>query len=358
MYIYIHLPFCRSICHYCDFPKVFYDKKFIATYLDELKCEIESRYQNEEVCSIYIGGGTPTCLDEVELKKLLEITNLFQKKDKIEFSIESNVESLTDEKIKLLASFGVNRVSLGVQSFQKDILKELNRHHTKEQVFEVVSSLKGHGIHNINMDYIYGVSEDFKVIEEDMKLFLALDIPHISCYSLIIEDNTVFGIQKRSAIDEDIEYQMYQFLENTLKRNHYIHYEVSNYAKENYCSFHNLNYWNNGEYYGFGLGAVSYLDQYRISNTKNLTRYLKGDYVEGSILESFREQMSNELILGLRKVEGISVSSFYEKYHINIFTLYHIEELLQEGKLVLKGDYLSIPPRYYYVANEILVNFV
>lgn len=358
MFIYIHIPFCTSICTYCDFPKVFYNKKYIYSYLDALKEEINSRYQQEKVISIYIGGGTPTSLDVEELTYLLEITKLFKTKPNIEFTIESNIESLTEEKIEILKKYGINRISLGVQSFQDETLKELGRHHDKGKVFQVVADLKRFGFSNISMDYIYGVNDNQEQIKEDIKTFFKLDIPHISCYSLIIEENTIFGLQKRAYVDEEIEYKIYQYLVQELTKHQYSHYEVSNYAKEGYLSIHNLNYWNNGEYYGFGLGAVSFLNHYRISNTKSLTQYLKNNYLAQIDLEDLKTRISNEFILGLRKVKGINMNKFYQKYHQNILEYPPVQELLQEKKLEIQDQYLRIPSQYFYLANEILVHFI
>lgn len=358
MYIYIHIPFCNHICTYCDFPKVLYNKKYINNYLDSLEHEIKLRYKNEKVASIYIGGGTPTSLEYNELQRLLDITKIFNKKKYIEFTIESNVESLDLNKIKLLKQYNVNRVSLGVQSFNKDILKELNRHHTKEQIFNTINNLKKEHISNISIDLIYGINNNLDIIKEDIETFLKLDIPHISCYSLIIEDNTIFGINKRKYINEDLEYKIYKYIEDILTKQCYYHYETSNYAKENYNSLHNLNYWNNGYYYGFGLGAVSYLDNYRISNTKNLTKYMKNNYLDIKNYEDETTRISNTLILGLRKTKGINLNDFTNKYHKNIIELYNIKDLIKEKKLILKNNYLYINPKYYYLANEILINFI
>lgn len=358
MYIYIHIPFCNHICNYCDFPKVLYNKKYINNYLDSLEHEIKLRYKNEKVASIYIGGGTPTSLEYNELQRLLDITKIFNKKKYIEFTIESNVESLDLNKIKLLKQYNVNRVSLGVQSFNKDILKELNRHHTKEQIFNTINNLKKEHISNISIDLIYGINNNLDIIKEDIETFLKLDIPHISCYSLIIEDNTIFGINKRKYINEDLEYKIYKYIEDILTKQCYYHYETSNYAKENYNSLHNLNYWNNGYYYGFGLGAVSYLDNYRISNTKNLTKYMKNNYLDIKNYEDETTRISNTLILGLRKTKGINLNDFTNKYHKNIIELYNIKDLIKEKKLILKNNYLYINPKYYYLANEILINFI
>lgn len=358
MFIYLHIPFCNFICNYCDFPKVLYDKKYSWLYLESLEKEIKNRYRGEKISSIFIGGGTPTSLDIEEFTKLLEITNLFKKDKEFEFTIESNIDSLTEDKIKLMTKYGVNRVSLGVQSFHDRTLKLLNRHHNSLQVKEVVTNLKGYGIDNISIDYIYGVNSDLMEVKEDIDSFLELAIPHISCYSLIIEDNTVFGINDREYIDDELEYEMYNYIEKKLKLNGYIHYEVSNYAKEGYQSLHNLNYWNNGFYYGFGLGAVSYLDYYRISNTLSLSKYLEGKYINSKDFEDVSIRMSNELILGLRKKRGISISEFKNKYNLDVLEYSQVNKLVDEGKLVIQDDYLFIPDCYFYLSNDILVNFV
>lgn len=358
MFVYIHIPFCMNICSYCDFPKLLYNKKYVNDYLDSLELEIRRRYKGDIVKSIYIGGGTPTALDYDELNRLLEITNIFKKNEEIEFSIESNVESLSCDKIVLLNKYNVNRVSLGVQSFNDNILKDLNRHHSREDIFRVVNDLKGRGITNISIDLIYGITDDIDVIKRDMDYFLNLDIPHISCYSLIIENNTLYGINKRKYIDDDMEYRMYEYIRDVLENNGYKHYEVSNYARDGYFSLHNMNYWDNGEYYGFGLGAVSYLSNNRISNTKNLTKYLSGDIVASTEFEDKVKSMSNTIILGLRKVEGIDVEKFKIRYDVDIFSLYNINDLVRDGKLVFKNGFLYINYKYYYLSNDILINFV
>ena len=355
---YIHIPFCNTICTYCDFCKIYYDKKYINDYLSNLEKEIKSRYKEDILDTIYIGGGTPTSLDVSELERLLKILSIFKKNNNLEYTIESNVESLSLDKIKLLKKYGINRVSLGVQSFNNNILKELNRHHSKDMVFKAVKNLKNNGITNINIDLIYGVNNDINNIKNEIKEFIKLDIPHISCYSLIIEDNTIFGISNRNYIDESIEYEMYEIIRNTLKDNNYNHYEISNYSKDNYQSRHNLTYWNNDYYYGFGLGAVSFIDNKRISNTKNLTKYLKGNYIYEEILEDKKTRMENELIVGLRKIEGINTKEFYKKYNENIEDIFPIKRLIKEGKLNIKNNNIFIPEDKLYLSNEILLEFI
>ena len=358
MYIYIHIPFCASICSYCDFPKVLYDKKYIRRYLDSLKEEILLRYKNESVVSIYIGGGTPTSLNLEELEYLFRIISIFRLDKDVEFTIESNIESLSVDKIKLFNKYNVNRVSLGVQSLNDNTLKVLNRKHTKNDVFRVINDLKNNGINNISIDYIYGVNNNIEEVKEDISTFLNLDIPHISCYSLIIESNTIFGINKRKYIDEDIEYNIYNYIKDTLTSNGYNQYEISNYSKDNYKSLHNLNYWNNGSYYGFGMGSVSYLDNYRINNTKNLTKYINKEFIDSSDYEDKDTQISNTFMLGFRKTNGINITNFKNRYNIDILDIEPVGRLINEGKLILKDNRLFIHPDYLYLSNEIILEFI
>ena len=357
MSIYIHIPFCSSICTYCDFCKMYYNKKFIEEYLITLEKEIKERYQGEKVRTIFIGGGTPTSLDNSELTKLLEITKSFNTEDNIEFTIESNVESLTEEKLQIMKNYGVNRLSIGVQSFNKDILKILGRNHTKEDIYNKINLAKQY-FDNINIDLIYAVTNDINIVKEDLKEFLKLGITHISTYSLIIEDKTILKINNHQNIDEDIDYEMYKLIENTLEVNNYIHYEVSNYAKKDCVSKHNLVYWNNEEYYGFGLGSTSYINNIRRTNTKNLTKYLSGNYIDEEEYESVETRMENEIMLGLRKLEGVNLDTFKEKYNISLEDKYNIEKLLQEKYLIKENNYLKINKEYIYISNEILLKIL
>lgn len=356
--VYIHIPFCKTICSYCDFCKIYYDKKYINSYLDYLEKEILSRYKGEVIDTIYIGGGTPSSLDYNELIRLFEIIKIFKVSNNLEYSIESNVECLDEDKISLFKEYGINRVSLGVQSFDDKILKELNRHHTKDDVFKVVSLLKKYDINNINIDLIYGVSDDIYKVNKDIDLFLELDIPHISCYSLIIEDGTNFSNMNRNYIDSDKEYQMYLMIEDKLVKNGYNHYEISNYCRDGYQSNHNINYWKNGYYYGFGLGSVSYIDNYRISNTKSLTKYLKGIFGYENNYEDTFIQMENEMMLGLRLINGVNIDKFYSKYGIDIRDKFDIYDLIDEGKLVIENGYIKISSDYLYLSNDILIRFI
>ena len=357
MSIYIHIPFCSSICTYCDFCKMYYNKKFSNEYINTLEQEIKERYQGEKVKTIFVGGGTPTSLDNDELVNLLEIIKKFNIEDNIEFTIESNIESLTEEKLQIMKKYGVNRLSIGVQSFNDKILKILGRNHTKEDIYNKIKLVKKY-FDNINIDLIYAVTNDINIVKKDLEEFLKLGITHISTYSLIIEDKTILKIKNHKNIDEDIDYKMYKLIENTLEGNDYVHYEISNYAKKGYESKHNLVYWNNKEYYGFGLGSTSYINNIRITNTKNITKYINRDFIEETNYEDIETRIENEIMLGLRKLEGINLIDFRDKYNIALEEKYNINNLLEEKYLIKENNQLKINKKYIYISNEILLKIL
>lgn len=356
--VYIHIPFCDSICSYCDFCKMYYSKPMVDSYLQALEKEIKENYRGETIKTIYIGGGTPSCLSVLELERLFSILSIFKKDETIEFTVECNPD-ITLEKIELLVKYGVNRISMGVQTSQAKYLTFLNRNHSKEQVKKVVTDIQNYGIQNINIDLMYAFpNQTIADLGKDLAFFLSLNVPHISTYSLMIEPHTMLGIQKLEPIDEDIDAKMYEIIKDTLQKHGFIHYEVSNYSKEGFESKHNLTYWNNDRYYGFGLGASGYIDNIRYTNTKSLQQYQKGNYrLEEEILTD-KEELENAFILGFRKVKGISTSEFQKKYHIDILKNDVVNQLLQEGKLMQKDDFIFIPEKYFYISNTILLNFL
>lgn len=354
MSVYIHIPFCNYICSYCDFCKIIYDKRYVKRYLDSLRSEIVSRYRGEEVKTIYIGGGTPSSLDTQELIMLLDIISLFNLSSDYEFTIEGNIESINEDKLIIMKKYGVNRISVGVESFNSDIIKLLGRRHTKEEVFDKINLIKRY-IDNINVDIIYGAYSDISILKSDISYALKLNVNHISAYSLIIEDNTLLKVNGFSYIDEDIDFEMYKYINDTLVSNGYIHYEISNYAKRGYESRHNLVYWNNDYYYGFGLSSSSYIDNERIVNTKNLSKYLDGEYIATSIIEDINVRMENEVMLGLRKFKGINLDVFRSKYKRDLMDVFNTDDLIRDGYLVIEDNYLRISSEYMYISNEIIV---
>lgn len=351
--VYIHIPFCNNICNYCDFCKMYYNKKWLDDYLNVLENEIKEKYKNDIITSIYIGGGTPTSLDLKELRKLLEITKIFKYKN-IEFTCECNID-VTIEQIKLLKEYGVNRISVGIQSVDENNLKLLGRFHTKKQVEEKIKLISKY-IENINVDLIYAIpNETIDTLIKDLNFLTNLPIKHISTYSLMIEPHTKLYINNIKPIDEEIDYNMYETIKEYLTKKGFKHYEISNYSKENYESRHNLTYWNNFNYYGFGLGASGYIENIRYDNTTSMTKYLNKKYVESSHELTKKENLENEFILGLRKIEGID-KSVYKKYNIKEIKI--INELLEKGLLKQNKDRIYIDEDDLYISNSILVNII
>lgn len=353
--IYIHIPFCNNICSYCDFAKVFYNEKYVLKYLESLEYEINNNYKNEIIETLYIGGGTPSSLSIKELNRLFNILKKIKLSDNYEFTIECNIDSLTKEKIDLFKSNKVNRLSIGIETFNKKYLSFLNR---KEFNLDILEYAKKK-FNNINIDLIYAIpNETIEELNKDIDEFLKLNINHISLYSLIIEPHTKLYIDNVKNIDEDLDYEMYKLIDKRLKENGYIHYEISNYSKKGYESKHNLTYWDNKKYYGFGLGASGYIDNIRYTNTRNLDKYINHDYDRDITILDKNMEMENEMILGLRKLKGVNLKEFKEKFNIDIKEKFNIDKLIKEEKLIIKDNYIFINPRYIYLSNDILINFI
>ena len=356
---YIHIPFCNSICSYCDFCKIYYNGDIVSRYLKALEKEIKSYYKNEKLNTIYIGGGTPSSLNINELKELFKIIDILKKEDYCEITFECNIDSIDLEKLKFLYEKGVNRLSIGIESFNKDIIKYLNRKHTKEEAINKVNLAKKVGFNNINIDLMYAISiENMDILKEDLKTIISMDVEHISTYSLIIEPHTILYNNKADYIDQDIDFEMYKLICKELKEKNYIHYEISNFAKKGYESRHNLVYWNNMNYYGFGVGASGYINNIRYDNTKSISKYIDGNYVLKKDILNFNTIIENEFILGLRKIKGIRLSEFKEKYGFDVTDIPIVLKLIDEKKLNIKNDYLYIYNNYIYQENDILVEFL
>lgn len=355
--VYIHIPFCRRICSYCDFCKFIYNEKWVYAYLKTLKAEIKDRYMGDEIKTIYIGGGTPSSLALNEIKSLLEMTKVFNTRNLLEFTFECNLEDINDELLLLLKSYGVNRLSMGIESFNVDKLQFMERKADFKDAEAKMKLCRNLGFNNINLDLMYAIpGETLKVLKKDLSLFLKLDPEHISTYSLILEEHTKAYANKTTVMEEELDYEMYKYIENKLSGVH--HYEVSNFAKRGFESIHNLVYWNNEEYYGFGLGASGYLDKIRYTNTKTLKKYLLGDYVEDREIIGEKENMDYEIMLGLRKLDGINMIDFQNKFGKKLEDVYNIKPLLKSKELIKKKNYIFINPTYIYVMNEILLKII
>ena len=353
--VYIHIPFCNSICSYCDFCKFLNYENWTEPYLKALKEEINEYYEGDKVKTLYIGGGTPSALKEEYIDKLFNILKVFKLKENAEITFECNVNDITEEKLITLKKHNVNRLSIGVESFNKYNLKFLNRKHDKKQIIEKINLCKQYGFDNINVDLIYALpTEDMFILMKDISCLLKLDVEHISTYSLIIEENTALHNKKVKNIDEELDSKMYKYICKKLKKKNYIHYEVSNFAKKGKESKHNLTYWDNEEYYGFGCGAHGYINNMRYENTRSLSKYFNKQFRLEEFLVSIQEEMENEVILGLRKLKGISISKFKEKYDKDIREVFNINKAIELSYLEQKGDYLFIPEDKIYIMNEII----
>ena len=353
--VYIHIPFCNYICAYCDFCKVFYNKKYINDYLEALNKEIKSNYKGEIITSLYIGGGTPSSLSIDELKRLFNIISIFNLSKECEFTMEANADSLSLDKIKLLKKYGVNRVSLGVETINDKLQDVLERRTSRDRVTSCINNLKKEGITNINVDLIYAIiGETLDNLNEDLNFLLSLDVPHISTYSLIIENNTKLKINNIKNIDKSLDRKMYDMISSILKNNNYIHYEISNFSKEGYHSKHNLKYWYNLEYYGFGVGASSYIDNIRYTNTRSITNYIKGKTILDKEILTIKDKMFYEVMLNLRTNRGIDKEVFRNKYKTNIDDIFNYKDLVNNNILEEDDKYLRVYEEYFYVLDEII----
>lgn len=354
---YIHIPFCDKICSYCDFCKMFKYDKFVEDYLDALEREIKSIYRGEVLETIYIGGGTPSCLNIKQLKRLFNILSIFKRSSDCEYTIENNFESTDKEKLELYKEIGINRLSFGIETTNKKSLDLLERDIDLDKVRNIINTCRELGFNNINVDLMYALpNESIKDLEKDLEFIYSLDVEHISTYSLIIEDHTKLGINDTKNISEDLDYEMYKYICNSMKNNGYKHYEISNFTKEGYSSRHNTCYWDNDNYYGFGLGASSYIDDMRITNTRSLNNYKKDEYVKEVEYLKDEDKMEYEVILNLRKNDGIDLDVFKNKYNKELIEVYNYNDLIDLEVLVLDNNHLYIPEDKWYISNSIIVD--
>lgn len=356
---YIHIPFCKKICSYCDFCKVFYDKKLVFKYLESLEKEIKDIYKGEYQETIYIGGGTPSCLDIEELKKLFEIIEKLNHDRQTEITFECNFDSITKEKIDLLNEYGVNRLSFGLETTNKNVLRQINRELEIEEVKKIINYSKKIGISNINIDLMYGFENtDIEDLKKDIDFILELNPTHISTYSLEIHDNTKFAIDKVCNIDDELDRLMYEYIHKKLIENKYDHYEISNFSKKGFESRHNLCYWKNECYYGFGVGASSYINDERITNSRSITSYINNNIKREKEKLNITDKIIYEMILGLRLKTGVNLNYFKEKYNKELYDIYDINKLIEDNKVIIAGNTIKVPFDKWYTINSILIDFL
>lgn len=325
---YIHIPFCTQICYYCDFAKVYIKNQPVDDYITALLAEFHAA-KISVLKTIYIGGGTPTALSALQLDRLLSgITQHLDLTALQEFTVEANPGDLSDDKIAVLKAHQVNRVSLGVQTFNDKLLKKIGRSHTAQDVFDNIKKLRQAGFENITIDLIYALpTQTLADVKKDVVTLLTLDLPHVALYSLILENHTIFmNKMRRGKLDlpsEDSDFEMYTYIIDQLEAAGYDHYEISNFGKKGFESAHNLMYWDNAEYYGFGAGASGYVDGIRYKNHVPIHHYINNQ--DKQVIKeklTLKEQMEEELFLGLRKKEGVNMAAFTEKFGQDFETIY------------------------------------
>jgi len=338
---------------------MFYVKKWANKYFDALYDEVQNLYEGEMIKTLYIGGGTPSMLNESELEQLDRVIKLFTLSPDCEFTFEANLSDLNDIYLTRLKNMGVNRLSIGIESFDEAKLKLMGREASFDEANKIIKMARSKGFDNINIDFMYALpKEDLQTTKDDIKKIIKLKPDHISAYGLILEPNTRMYIHYKKTVEEDEEYEMYKSIKRMLSRAGYEHYEVSNYAKPNKYAKHNLVYWLNGEYYGFGLGASGYLHEVRYENTKNINKYLDGKYINKRELVSIEDEKKNKLMLGLRLLKGINLNEWFLKYHENLEVNENIKKLIKEKLLLVEDNYLFVNPKKLYIMNEILVRII
>ncbi|MBO3367350.1 radical SAM family heme chaperone HemW [Clostridium perfringens] len=371
--LYIHIPFCAQKCLYCDFPSFARKDHLRKAYIEALNKEIISlreKHNNLEINTIFIGGGTPSVLEADELECLLkEVAKLNMAKD-IEYSMECNPGNLTEEKLEVMKKYGVNRISMGLQAKQDNLLKGLGRIHNYKTFKENFLLAKKVGFNNINVDLMFGLpNQRLNEWEETLREIISLEPAHISAYSLIIEEGTAFynlyENDKLKLPTEEEERKMYHLAKKILEENGFNQYEISNYAKEGKECRHNLAYWNMDNWIGVGSAAASYINGKRIKNISSVEGYInsineKGEAVEEIINNSKNDNMEEFMFMGLRKINGIDENEFKNRFSMNINDVYGeiLNKYIGEGLLIRGSGRIFLSEKGIEISNIIMADFL
>ena len=383
--IYVHIPFCKQKCYYCDFKSYANKEELIEKYIKWLKYEIKEvgegnklDYENDldelvTVKTIYIGGGTPSYLDSKYIKEIIEeIRENFKLADKVEITIEVNPGTVNKTKLLDYINSGINRISIGLQSKDNELLKRIGRIHKYEDFLQTYNMAREVGFKNINVDLMLALpGQTIAKLEKGLKQVIDLQPEHISLYSLIIEDGTkIEKMLKNNEItlpDENIERKMYWETKKVLEEAGYIHYEISNFAKEGYKSEHNWNCWSQKEYMGFGVAAHSYTNDVRFSNIDSIEEYIE-NYEQGNVTDNFvfhekqtqSSKMKEYMMLGLRKIEGISIQEFKNKFVGNPLYIYRkeLQKLVEEELIEIELDKIKLTEKGLDFANIVWEEFI
>ena len=368
--LYIHIPFCKQKCFYCDFPSYASIDHLREDYVEALCKEINEKGSNYKIKSIFIGGGTPSYLDTKEIKKLLEAINKLELSEDMEFTMECNPGALEEEKFKAMLKGGVNRISMGLQAVQNSLLKDIGRIHSFKQFEENFKLARKIGFKNINVDLMFGLPNQ-KVEEwiESLESIAKLNPEHISAYSLIVEEGTAFyKLWERNKLvlpSEEEEREMYSITKDILSKYGYKQYEISNFSKEGYECYHNKVYWKNEEYLGLGSASTSFINGKRIKNIENVKEYIEKinnneDVIDEITVNTKEDSMEEFVFMGLRMIEGISLDEFNERFGIDIYSIYKdvIDKNIKSKLLTLENKKLRLTDKGIELSNSVMSDFI
>ena len=370
--IYVHIPFCIRKCGYCDFVS---NSKYELEdkYFEKLISEIEYRgrndeYKNKVINTIYFGGGTPSSVHPHNIEKVVvALKENFDLSNLEEMSIEVNPGTCNNDNIGKYYEMGFNRLSIGVQSFDEDMLKRIGRIHNQADIYNTVNDAKEAGFGNISIDLMYGLPDDsLERVEKDLELAKELEHQHISTYGLIVEEGTRFHDELLEGTlklpEEELLLQMRELINEKLKKDGFKRYEIANYAKAGYESRHNLIYWKNDDYYGFGLNSTSKIGKMRFMNESDINKYVESNNFEKYNLEEITEEMKIEeaIFLGLRLIDGIDLKEFSNRYNIDIKEKYRkvLDELLDIKAIMLSDGDLRFTDYGLGISNYCLAKFL
>ena len=356
---YIHIPFCIRKCKYCSFVSG-ENIKYKEQYLNALILEIKTRYKQEKLKTLYIGGGTPSLLESKDIENII---SLFCFYDNPEITIEINPETLTKEKVKGFKNAGINRTSLGVQTFDNNLLGIIGRKHSEKDVINSIECIKNAGINNISIDLIYGLPmQTIEGFNTDIEKAIFLDIKHLSSYGLKIEEGSFFfDNQPKNLPDDEKQAEMFLHLCSKLKKNNFEHYEISNFAKKGFESQHNTGYWKNKNYYGFGLNASGYEKNLRYRNNSNLKEYINNPFKREEETElSIQEILEEEIFLALRLKSGLDIEKFNQKYKMDFKQKYQkiIEKYSSLELLKIENSHCKLTKNGILLSNNIMSEFI
>ena len=374
--IYVHIPFCKQKCKYCDFVSFTNCEEKYENYFESIIKEIENKRldtSNTVVSTIYIGGGTPSIVPPKFIEQVInKIRSKFNISNEAEITIEINPGTVNKEKLQYYKNIGINRLSIGLQSADDRLLELIGRIHTYTEFEEAYTLARSMGFKNINVDLMIGLpTQSLEDVKKTLESIIEKNPEHISVYSLIVEEGTkMFDLISNNILqllDEKIEREMYWFVKNTLEKNGYFQYEISNFSKKGYESHHNMNCWKQMEYIGYGVAAHSYFNNKRFSNINNIVEYIKNceaDNIEKNIIlneeQDKTEQMKEYMLLGLRKIEGVNIEAFKNKFNENSIEIFkcEIDKLINENLIENVDGYIRLTSKGLDLANQVWMEFI